>query len=95
MTNFQFILFVIAYIFVGVCTVAGFVVFDYRTSHYPGTIDCYLSWQSDDVSVYIILGIFWPLTLPVTLIVTIISCIFIFIIKAFNWIINSIIEKHK
>lgn len=70
------IVFIMTYLFIGMCTCIGCLLYDYQLSS-AKNIDEYLDWKDiEDLSQYIVMGIVWPITLLIDFIVILMPFIF-------------------
>lgn len=86
---------IIGYLFIGMCTSIGCMLHDYQLSS-AKNIDIYLEWKdSEDFLQYVVMGIFWPMTLVIIFITTLLPFIFKKLVIAFVLCLMSIIFKHE
>lgn len=55
-------LIIIGYLFIGVCIVIGFIFYDYKENTICTNIEQYLERNDDDVPLYVLIGLFWPIS---------------------------------
>lgn len=53
---------IVMYLLIAFCTWIGFLYYEYR-QHAVGPIDFYVECHSDDIRMYFIVGILWPISL--------------------------------
>ena len=86
---------IIGYLFIGMCTSIGCLLHDYQLRS-AENIDIYLEWKdSEDFLQYVAMGIFWPITLLIIFITTLLPFIFKKLVTTFVLCLMSIIFKHE
>ena len=70
------VLIIIVYLFIGISTSIGCLLYDYQLSS-AKNIDVYLEWKDgEDLPLYVVMGIFWPITLLIAFITLLMPSIF-------------------
>lgn len=81
-------LIIIGYLFIAVCTSVGMVLCDFKDSA-ADNIETFLEWRDDELTQFIGMGLFWPITLIICFVVLFLPFIFKKLVIAIDRLITN------
>ena len=79
---------IVIYLLIAFCTWIGFLYYEYQ-HHAVGPIEFYVDCHSNDIGMYFVAGILWPISLTMLCVMNVIPALIIRILKFVDHLFNK------